>query len=583
MALTAADILLNTIQRWGVEVIFGLPGDGIAGIMQAIERTRGKVRFIQVRHEEAAAFMASGYARFTGKLGVCLGSSGSGGIHLLNGLYDAKLDGQPVLALTGTQHHALIDTYSQQDVALDRLFMDVAIYNTRIMGPEHVENVVNLACRAALTEHGVAHITFPIDIQKYPLKSERAARGASNTVSFARRARLPYEGDLRKAAQVLNEGKKVAILVGRGGLGAASELELIAEILGAPIIKALMGKSAVGDDSPYTTGSTGPLGTRPSLEALQACDTLLLVGTSFPYSDYLPRPGSARAIQIDIDPTRIGLRYPVEVGLVGDSQRTLKELLPHLTHRSARPFLEKAQKNMKAWRLMIEKEGSRQDLPLKPQVVAYQLGKLLTEDAVVACDAGSTWGWWARFLMAHEGQFHAISGNLGAAGSALSYAIAAQVADSKRQCIAFCGDGGFSMLMADFATCVKYNLPVKVVILKNQRPDAVANPPVISAQDSIYALQPIDYAAFARASGGLGFTIDSLDECVPILTEALASPGPVIVEACVDPEESLEPIVLAEKKAPPPEKDSLRDLDLALISEKVREMIQGMADRSEKD
>src|SRR5688572_22360873 len=287
MAQTAADILIEVLPEWGVDTIFGLPGDGINGIMESLRKRQESVRFVQVRHEESAAFMACAYAKFTGRLGVCLATSGPGGLHLLNGLYDAKLDGQPVLAITGMPYHDLIATHSQQDVELDRVFADVAVYNARIMGPTHVEGVADLACRTALAYRGVAHIAFPVDLQEKDATRKGSKRNVPHHTSdvFARGARLPDEGDLRRAAEVLNAGKKVAILAGRGALGAADELEQVAETLAAPIIKALLGKAAVPDDSPYTTGCHGLLGTRPSLDAIDGCDTLLLAGTSFPYMD----------------------------------------------------------------------------------------------------------------------------------------------------------------------------------------------------------------------------------------------------------------------------------------------------------
>ncbi len=340
MTHTAAATLLDTLCDWNVEVIFGLPGDGINGLMEGLRQRQDRIRFIQVRHEESAALMACGYAKYTGKLGVCLATSGPGGLHLLNGLYDAKLDGQPVLAITGHHYHDLIDTHAQQDVDLDRVFMDVAVYNARIMGPSHVEQVTNLACRTALSRRGVAHINFPVDLQEQEdgEHSKRAVPGHTAAIC-ARRAGLPNAEDVQRAAHVLNAGKKIAILVGQGALHATDELEQVAEKLGAPIIKALLGKAAVPDESPYTTGGIGLLGTRPSQDALEACDTLLMVGTSFPYIEFLPKPDQARAVQIDVDPMRIGLRYPVEVGLAGDSQQTLQVLLPWLERSADRSFL----------------------------------------------------------------------------------------------------------------------------------------------------------------------------------------------------------------------------------------------------
>src|SRR5258706_908553 len=326
MAATAADVLIETLQRWGVEVVFGLPGDGINGIMEALRTRQDRIRFVQVRHEEAAAFMACGYAKFTGRLGVCLATSGPGGIHLLNGLYDAALDGQPVLAITGMTYHDLIGTRTQQDVALDRLFMDVAKFNERIMGPSHVENIADLACRTALSYQGVPHITFPVALQDLEVSRKHSKRNVPHHTSDveARGARLPADDELRRAAEILNAGKKVVILAGRGALGATDALEQVAELLAAPIVKALLGKAAVPDDSPYTTGGIGLLGTLPSQKAMEEGDTLLMVGTSFPYLEYLPNNKKVRGVQIDRDPARIGLRFPVEAGLVGDAKATLR-------------------------------------------------------------------------------------------------------------------------------------------------------------------------------------------------------------------------------------------------------------------
>src|SRR5436190_5307650 len=332
MAKTAAEIVVDRLIEWGVDTIFGLPGDGINGIMEALRQRQERVRFIQVRHEESAAFMACGYAKFTGRLGVCLATSGPGGIHLLNGLYDAKLDGQPVLAITGLAYHDLINTHTQQDVELDKLFMDVCVYNNRIMGPAHVVNTVDLACRTALAYRGVSHITIPSDIQdvKHDERSKRNVPHHSAEI-FSKSARLPNEADLRRAAEILNKGKKVVILAGQGALQATDELEEAAELLAAPIVKPLLGKACVPDESPYTTGGIGLLGTRPSQEVLENCDSLLIVGTSFPYIEFYPKPGQAKAVQIELDPLRIGIRYPAEVGLVGDGRRSLAALLPLLT------------------------------------------------------------------------------------------------------------------------------------------------------------------------------------------------------------------------------------------------------------
>lgn len=549
--MTASDVLIECLIDWGVEVIFGLPGDGINGVMEALRTHQDKIRFVQVRHEEAAAFMACGYAKFTGKLGVCLATSGPGGIHLLNGLYDAKLDNQPVLAITGLQFHDLIGTFTQQDVALDKLFMDVCVYNERVMGPTHVENVTELACRTALAYRGVAHLTFPVDLQEKEVKKRQGSkRNIPHHVSdvYARSARLPNRTDLEQAAEILNDGKKVVILAGRGSLDATDELEKTAELLAGPIVKPLLGKAAVPDDSPYTTGGIGLLGTRPSQEAVEDCDTLLMVGTSFPYIEFLPKPGQARGVQIELDPKRIGLRYPVEVGLVGDSRNTLRELIPLLKRKENRSFLESAQKGMKDWWEVMEKRATRQDKPMKPQVVAWELGKQLRDDAIVSCDSGTIATWWARQIVAKRGQQHTLSGTLATMAPGLPYTIAAQVAYPERQCVAFVGDGGFSMLMADFVTAVKYKLPIKVVIIKNNTLGQIKWEQMVFLGNPEYGveLQPIDFAEFAHACGGIGFTVEDPAECADTLKEFLNAPGPAILQAVVDP---FEPPLPAKVKA----------------------------------
>jgi pyruvate dehydrogenase (quinone)/pyruvate oxidase len=540
MAKTGGDILIESIQGWGVDVVFGLPGDGINGIMEALRQRQDKIRFIQVRHEEAAAFMACAYAKYTRRLGVCLATSGPGGVHLLNGLFDAKMDGQPVLAISGHHFHDLIDTHAQQDIDLDRVFTDVAVYSTRVMGPEHVRNVADLACRQALTRRGVAHLNFPVDFQSQTSqdRSERNIPRHTSDVPTCE-SMLPCEEDLRRAAQVLNAGKKTVILAGRGALGAGDELEQLAEMLAAPIVKPLLGKACVPDDSPYTTGGIGLLGTRPSQDAIEACDTMFMVGTSFPYMEFLPRPGAARGVQLDIDPVRIGLRYPVEVGLVGDSRRTLRALLRHLNRKDDRSFLRTAQEGMKKWNEMMLTRATRTDKPMKPQVVAHELGQRLPDNAIVSCDSGTIATWWARHIPVKRGQMHSCSGTLATMACGLPYAIAAQIAHPDRPCIAFVGDGGFSMLMAEFVTAVKYKLPIKVVIIKNNTLGQIKWEQMVFLGNPEFGceLQPIDFAAFAWACGGTGFSVEEPGECGRVLDEALSVKGPVIVEAVVDPYE----------------------------------------------
>jgi pyruvate dehydrogenase (quinone)/pyruvate oxidase len=538
--MTAADVLIETLIDWGVEFVFGLPGDGINGIMESLRTHQEKIKFIQVRHEEAAAFMACGYAKFTGKLGVCLATSGPGAIHLLNGLYDAKMDNASVLAITGMAYHDLIGTHTQQDVETDKLFMDVAVYNERIMGPAHVENVTELACRTALAYRQVAHIAFPVDLQEKAVKERQASkRNIPHHTSdiFTRSAHLPERLDLEKAADVLNKGTKVAIMAGQGALNATDQLEKIAELLAAPIIKPLLGKAAVPDDSPYTTGPIGLLGSKPSGEALMSCDTLLMVGTSFPYLEFMPKPGQARCVQIDINPARISLRYPVEVALVGDSARVLDGLIPLLKRKEKRDFLKKAQEGMKEWREYMEKLASIESKPMKPQVIAAELGKRLRDDAIVSCDSGTIATWWARHIPAKRGQMHTLSGNLATMAPGLPYAIAAQIAYPDRQVVAFVGDGGFTMLMGELATAVKYQLPIKIVIIKNDTLGQIKWEQMVFLGNPEFGveLQPINFAEYAHACGAVGFTVEDSKECGDVVDQFLNAPGPAVLQAVVDP------------------------------------------------
>jgi pyruvate dehydrogenase (quinone)/pyruvate oxidase len=362
-------------------------------------------------------------------------------------------------------------------------------------------------------------------------------RHTSDVPAF--KAGLPAEDDLRRAAELLNRGKKVAILAGRGALGAGDELEQLAEALAAPVIKALLGKACLPDDSPYTTGGIGLLGTKPSQEAIESCDTLFLIGTSFPYIEFYPKPGSVRGVQLDIDPMRIGLRYPVEVGLVGDTRRTLEALLPMLQKKEDRSFLQTAQEGMDQWQELMRERATRTDKPMKPQVVAHELGQRLPDNAIVSCDSGTITTWWARHIPVKRGQMHSLSGTLATMASGLPYAIAAQVAYPDRPCIAFMGDGGFSMLMGELATAVKYALPIKVIVIKNNTLGMIKWEQMVFLGNPEYGceLQPIDFAAFARACGATGFTVDDPAECGKVLDEALAARGPVVVEAVVDPYE----------------------------------------------
>ena len=537
---TAADVMIETLIEWGVDTVFGIPGDGINGIIEALRIRQDKIRFVQVRHEESAAFAACGYAKWTGRLGVCIATSGPGGIHLLNGIYDAKLDGQPVLAITGLQFHDLLGTFTQQDVELDKLFMDSCAYSTRIMGVAHVENVTEMACRMALAYRQPTHITMPVDIQSMPFgKGERSERNIAEHVSnlMARGGQLPASDQLQRAAAILNEAKKPFILAGRGALGARSEVEALAERLGAPVGMPLLGKGAIPDQSPYAVGGVGLLGTAPAQEALARCDTLLIVGSSFPYIEFYPRPGDARAVQIEVDPKRIGLRYPVEAGLVGDSQRILQALLPLVRANEDRSWLEQAQKAMRGWRSLMDERGTRRDVPMKPQVVTHELDKLLSDDAIIVTDSGTITTWVARHIMMRDRQMFSCSGNLASMACGLPYAIAAAIAFPQRQVVCVIGDGSTAMLMGELATLKKYDLDVKVIVIKNNSLGMIKWEQMVFLGNPEYAceLEPIDFVKVAEGCGLRGVHIEDPERCGDQLREALATPGPCLIEAVVDP------------------------------------------------
>jgi pyruvate dehydrogenase (quinone) len=554
MATSTATLLVQRLSAWGVDTVFGLPGDGVNGIFEALRTHEKRIRFVQVRHEEAAAFAACGYAKYTGRLGVCLATSGPGGIHLLNGLYDAKCDGQPVLAITGHTFHDLIGTHYQQDVDLDKLFIDVAAYNQRVMGPAHVVNVVDEAIKTALARRTVAHITIPKDVQDWSLDEQ--PRSSANIAKhsadlFAASFPVPPEQLMRRAADIINDGSRVAILAGRGCLGARDELLELAEKIGAPIIKPLLGKAVVPDDSEYTTGGIGLLGTAPSQDALAECDTLLIAGTSFPYIEFYPKPGDAQAIQIDIDPSRIGVRYPVEVGLVGDCRTVLAALTPCVERKRGRKFLEESQKRMKDWRRLMKERGTRSDMPMKPQVVTYELNKLLDDDAIVSSDSGTIATWSARYIDIRDRMQFSLSGSLATMANGLPYSIGAAIAYPNRQVVCVVGDGGFTMLMGEIATLVKYDLRVKVIIVKNNTLGEIKWEQMVLEGNPEYGveLQPIDFAAYAKACGAGGFTIEKPKDAASVLREALEYPGPAVVQAVVDPNEPPFPGKISTKQA----------------------------------
>ncbi len=582
MADTAADILVEGLIDWGIDMVFGLPGDGINGIMEALRTRQEQVRFIQVRHEEAAAFMACAYAKYTGKLGCCLATSGPGGIHLLNGLYDAKLDQAPVIAITGQTFSDLKGSNFQQEVNMVALFADVTVYNQEVINPNQVPMLVNEACRHALNHRGVAHITFPVDYQDVkPSGKATMHKVAGHTTShWSPSLTVPPEAELRLAASILNEAKKPVMLVGQGALGATDEVIELAEKLGAPIVKALLGKAVVPDDHPLTTGGIGLLGTTPSQEAMEQADALLMIGTSFPYMEFLPKPGQAKGVQIDDKADRIGLRYPVEVGLVGDAKPSTAALSRLIERKEERSFLEQAQAGMTEWRELMRTRAMRDDTPIKPQRVAAELSELLADDAIISTDSGTITVWAARYIDLRGTQKFSCSGTLATMAPALPYSIAAKLAYPERQSIAFAGDGGFAMLMMEFLTAVKYQLPIVVVIIKNNVLGQIKWEQIVFLGNPEYGcdLHNPNFAKYAEACGGLGWTVEKPEELRPALAAALASGQPSIVEVVVDPFEPPMPPKVSLKQtvafADPPvqQQPSGGQLALTLSRHKLNEL-----------
>jgi pyruvate dehydrogenase (quinone)/pyruvate oxidase len=538
----ASELLVERLADWGVDAVFGLPGDGINGIMEGLRRHQDKVRFVLVQHEEAAAFMATGYAKSTGRLGVCLATSGPGGIHLLNGLYDARLDHAPVLAITGMQATSLLGTGFQQEVHLERLYEDVAEYNAFIHVPVQIPALVDNAVRTALARRTVCHLTFPVDMQESEpdLKPFEGGLGTGRTPStspvFHPPRVVPADDDLRRAAQVLNEAEKVVMLVGVGALGARDEVLAVAETLGSPIVKSLPGKAAVPDDHPLTTGGLGLLGTRPSEEAVESCDALFMVGTSFPYTAYLP--GKA-AVQIEVDPVRAGARIPTDVPLVGEAAETLRMLLPLLDRKTERGFLEETQQAMTEWREnMAALEDPERD-PIQPQYLMRVVDRLASDDAILCSDSGTIATWAARhFDIRGNRQFY-LSGNLATMAPGLPYSLAAQWAYPGRQCIAFVGDGGFAMLMAELLTAVRYELPVKVVICNNGVLGQILWEQMTLGfpEHGVRFQGPANYAGWAEAAGCLGVRIEKPGDLEAGIREVLAAPGPAVADVVVNPDE----------------------------------------------
>ncbi|HEY9391275.1 MAG TPA: thiamine pyrophosphate-binding protein [Mycobacteriales bacterium] len=541
----ASESLVERLVDWGVDTVFGLPGDGINGIMEGLRRHQDRIRFVLVHHEEAAAFMATGYAKATGRLGVCLATSGPGGIHLLNGLYDAKLDHVPVLAITGMQETSLLGTGYQQEVHLDRLFSDVAEYSLLVDNPRQLPSVVDAAVRTALARRTVSHLTVPNDVQVAdadadPFQHVAPANPPATAPIYLSAPGCPRAEDLARAAEVLNAGERIALLVGAGALHARSEVEQVADTLGAPVIKTLPGKAVLPDDSPLTTGGIGLLGTLPSEELVSDIDTLFMVGTNFPYTKHLPDPGKVRVVQVEADPVRAGMRIPTEMPLVGDAAETLRALLPLLRRRDDRTHLEKYQTAMTRWRKRMTAARSSTRDPIAPQYLIGLVDDMAADDAILTCDSGTIATWAARhWTIRGDRQFY-LSGNLATMAPGLPYAVAMQHAFPGRQVIAFVGDGGFAMLMAEFLTAARHGLPITVVINNNDSLGQILWEQMVLGypEHGVRFGQPAsDFAAWARACGGYGVKITEVAELPDAIGTALSHAGPSLVDVNVDPNE----------------------------------------------
>ncbi|MDW5324397.1 thiamine pyrophosphate-dependent enzyme [Plantactinospora sp. KLBMP9567] len=539
------EVVARRLVEWGVDTIFGLPGDGINGLMEGFRRQRDRLRFVLVHHEEAAAFMATGYAKATGRLGVCAATSGPGAIHLLNGLYDAKLDHVPVLALTGMSETSVIGSQYQQEVHTDLLFQDVAGYNVVVMNPQQVPGVVDIAIRTALARHTVAHLTFPNDVQVAaatadPYRHVSPGAPPRSSPSVARPPVPAAQEELERAAEVLNAGRKVAMLVGVGARNARDEVLAAADRLAAPIVKTLPGKQVVPDDHPLATGGLGLLGTKPSEELIEECDTLLMVGTNFPYSSYLPSPGQAKVVQIDRDADQIGMRLPVAAAVTADAGLALKQLVPMLQPASDRSFLGKYQRARDEWRADMKSLCDPSRHPIAPQYVVGCLDEMAADDAILTCDSGTIATWSARHWTIRGGREYYLSGNLATMACGLPYAIAIQRAYPGRQVIAYVGDGGFAMLMAEFLTAVRHELPIKVIVNNNNAYGQILWEQIVLGYPEYAVRHPQpepDFAAWAQSCGGYGAKITEPGRVSAAIRAALAHPGPALVDCQVNADE----------------------------------------------
>jgi len=548
MSVTVSDFLLQRLGEWGITRIYGYPGDGINGILGALNRAGDDFDFIQARHEEMAAFMACGHAKFTGQVGVCLATSGPGAIHLLNGLYDAKLDHQPVVAIVGQQARAALGGSYQQEVDLVSLFKDVASeYVEMVVTPQQMRHVVDRAVRIARAQRAPTCIIVPNDLQEMPAQEPARRHGTVHSgIGYAIARPIPDAHELQRAADALNAGKRVAMLVGAGALHATAEVLEVADVLGAGIAKALLGKAAVPDTLPFVTGSIGLLGTRPSYRMMMECDTLLMVGSAFPYSEFLPPEGAARGVQIDIDARMLSIRYPMDVNLVGDSASTLRLLRPLLKRKQDRGWREKIEKDVADWWKTLEARAMTEAHPINPQRVFWELSPRLPDRAILTCDSGSSANWYARDLKIREGMMASLSGGLASMGAGVPYAIAAKFAHPERPVIALVGDGAFQMNgMNEMITIAKYwrrwsDPRLVVMVLNNRDLNQVTWEQRVMEGDPKYEasqdLPDYPYARYAEGAGLRGIRVDRPEDVGPAWDAALSSDRPTLLDIYTDPD-----------------------------------------------
>ncbi|MBA1323842.1 thiamine pyrophosphate-requiring protein [Pseudomonas plecoglossicida] len=547
MAITVSDFLVERLRQWGVTRIFGYPGDGINGVFGALRRA-GSIEFVQCRHEEMAAFMASAHAKFTGELGVCIATSGPGASHLLTGLYDARMDHMPVLAIVGQQARTALGGHYQQELDLVSMFKDVAgAFVQQAAAPSQVRHLVDRAVRTAIGERKVTALILPNDLQELAYEEPARAHGTLHSgIGFSKPKVVPYDADLQRAADALNAGKKVAILVGAGALQAGEQVQAVAEKLGAGVAKALLGKAVLPDDLPWVTGCIGLLGTEPSFKLMEECDTLLMIGSGFPYAEFLPEEGQARGVQIDLAPDMLSLRYPMEVNLVGDAADTLAALLPLLEEKTQRSWQDKVEGWRKDWDKKLAKRALTSADPINPQRVVHELSPRLPDNAIITSDSGSCANWFARDLQIRKGMQCSLSGGLASMGAAVPYAIAAKFAHPERSVVALVGDGAMQMSnMAELITVAKYwqqwgNGRWICAVFNNQDLNQVTweqrvmegDPKFAASQD----IPDVPYHLFAISIGLKGIYVGREEDVAPAWEEALASDVPVVIDFRTDPD-----------------------------------------------